>query len=104
MVAKVADVVSNHIWTLPDVFRQHYPAIANDIQATTLSCTTEPDELVWIDSPSGELTFKDAYFCGLSAQQAPGWARIIWRPFIPPARSIVTWRIMHNVIATDDNL
>jgi hypothetical protein len=46
MVAKVADVVSNHTWTLPDVFRQHYPAIANDIQATTLSCTQEQDELV----------------------------------------------------------
>jgi ribonuclease HI len=104
MTSKVADVVHNQAWTLPEVFRQNYPMIAADIQSTPLSCNAEPDDLVWIDSTSGELTFKDAYLCGLPTPMAAGWAKIIWRLFIPPARSLVTWRIMHNVIATDDNL
>jgi hypothetical protein len=102
--SKVADVVHNQAWTLPDVFGQNYPMISADIQSTPLSCNAEPDDLVWIDSPSGELTFKDAYLCGLPAPQPTGWAKLIWRLFIPPSWSLVTWRIMHNVIATDDNL
>ncbi|WJX41072.1 hypothetical protein P8452_28481 [Trifolium repens] len=104
MAAKVADVVNNQAWALPDDFRQNFPSIANDIQAMPISYAPEPDELVWNDSPSGELNFKNAYFCGLPALQTPGWAKIIWRLFIPPSRSLVMWRIMHNVIATDDNL
>jgi hypothetical protein len=103
-VAKVADVVHNQTWTLPGFFRQNYPTIASDIHSTPLSCTSELDDLVWINSSSGELTFKDAYFCGLPALQTPGWTKLIWRLFIPPSRSLVTWKIMHNVIATDDNL
>ncbi|WJX18948.1 hypothetical protein P8452_08695 [Trifolium repens] len=104
MAAKVADVVNNQAWALPDDFRQKFPNIANDIQAMPISYALEPDELVWNDSPSGELDFKNAYFCGLPALQTPGWAKIIWRLFIPPSRSLVMWRIMHNVIATDDNM
>jgi ribonuclease HI len=102
--AKVADVIHNQNWILPDVFKQTYPNIAADIQTTPLSYATEPDDLVWTDSLSGDMTFKAAYFCDLPPPQVTGWASIIWRPFIPPSRSLVAWRIMHNVIATDDNL
>lgn len=102
--AKVAEVINGHDWILPDLFKERYPNITSDIQAIPLSCTAELDELVWTNSPSGELMFKDAYFCGLQNSQTLGWTKIIWRPFIPPSRSLVTWRIMHNVIATYDNL
>jgi ribonuclease HI len=104
LVAKVADVVTNQNWTLPVDFCQAFPLITTDIQATPLPCTSERDELIWADSASGHLTFTNAYFCGLPPLQKSSWSKIIWRLFIPPARSLVAWRIMQDVLATDDNL
>ncbi|GAU12289.1 hypothetical protein TSUD_141970 [Trifolium subterraneum] len=104
MDVKVAEVVHNQVWALPDTFKQQFPTIACDIHAISLPSTPEPDNLVWKDSISGELTFKDAYSCDMQPPQCKGWTKLIWKLFIPPAKSLVIWRIMHNVIATDDNL
>ncbi|CAJ2644686.1 unnamed protein product [Trifolium pratense] len=102
--AKVAEVVHNQVWVLPEIFKQQFPIITCDIHALSLPSTPEPDELVWEDSISGELTFKLAYSCDMQPPQCIGWTKFIWKLFIPPSRSLVAWRIMHNVIATDDNL
>ncbi|CAJ2645397.1 unnamed protein product [Trifolium pratense] len=102
--AKVAEVVHNQVWALPEIFKQQFPIITCDIHALSLPSIPEPDELVWEDSISGELTFKLAYSCGMQPPQCLGWTKFIWKLFIPPSRSLVAWRIMHNVIATDDNL
>ncbi|WJX44855.1 hypothetical protein P8452_31786 [Trifolium repens] len=61
MAAKVADDVNNQAWTLSDDFRQHFPNIANDIQAMPISYAPEPDELVWNDSPSDDNLVKRGF-------------------------------------------
>ncbi|XP_045802493.1 uncharacterized protein LOC123896099 [Trifolium pratense] len=102
--AKVAEVVHNQVWALPEIFKQQFPIITCNIHALSLPSIPEPDELIWEDSISGELTFKLAYSCDMQPPQCIGWTKFIWKLFIPPSRSLVAWRIMHNVIATDDNL
>ncbi|MCH86122.1 ribonuclease H protein, partial [Trifolium medium] len=32
------------------------------------------------------------------------WAKVIWSPDIPPSKSLLVWRLMHNKVPTDDNL
>ncbi|PNX65865.1 ribonuclease H, partial [Trifolium pratense] len=32
------------------------------------------------------------------------WAKVIWNSTIPPSKSLLAWRLMHNKMPTDDNL
>ena len=32
------------------------------------------------------------------------WAKSIWSPEIPPSKSLVVWRLMHNKLPSDENL
>jgi hypothetical protein len=49
------------------------------------------------------MTFRDAYY-SMQVPRTKGLTKIIWRFFIPPARFLITWRLVHNIISTEDNL
>jgi hypothetical protein len=54
------------------------------------------DSLVWRDSDSGLLTLNDI--------PQPHWTKFVWSKDIPPSKSLVAWRLMHNKFPTDENL
>jgi len=62
------------------------------------------DSLVRNKTSYGDLSFKDAFLFKLPALQKIPWAKHIWSPEIPPSKSLLVWRIMHNRMPTDENL
>jgi len=50
------------------------------------------------------LTLKDAYEYKRHHPPKTLWAKSIWSKDIPPAKSLLAWRIMHDKVPTDDNL
>lgn len=34
----------------------------------------------------------------------PSWCRFIWKPYIPPSRSVHCWKVFHNRLPIDDKL
>jgi ribonuclease HI len=61
-------------------------------------------QLLWKHTPHGNMQLKEANYFKL--QQAPDlhWAKTIWSPDIPPAKSMLVWRLMHEKLPTDENL
>jgi hypothetical protein len=53
---------------------------------------------------SGILTLKDSYIFQSPPGQKIPWAKLIWSSSIPPSKSLLLWRILHNKIPTDDCL
>lgn len=47
----------------------------------------------WI-TPRGQWAMVKAYI----------WAKLLLNTYIPPSRSFITWRLIHNKLPTDDNL
>lgn len=61
-------------------------------------------QLVWQNSVSGELTLKDAYSYLNSPINSISWGKVIWNRSIPPSKSFVLWRPLHNQMPTDEHL
>jgi len=62
------------------------------------------DVLVCNGHTSGNLPFKEAYIFKSHISQKLSWAKTLWAPDIPPSRSFLAWRIMHDKLPTNDNL
>ena len=62
------------------------------------------DSLNWKHTQNGLLSFKDAFLFKSSKGQKIQWAKTIWSPDIPPSKSILIWRILHNRMPTNENL
>jgi hypothetical protein len=64
----------------------------------------ENDTLLWKHTDSGDLNFKQAYMFKNTQVQELHWAKQIWRIEIPPSKSLMVWRLMHDKMPTDENL
>lgn len=53
---------------------------------------------------SCSLSFKVASLHLKPLQNAVDWSKLIWSPSIPPSRSFVAWRLIHNRMPTNENL
>lgn len=47
---------------------------------------------------------KHELICSFHNAQKVRWGNLIWDPYIPPSRSFLFWRLLHNRVATDENL
>ena len=101
---KVADCIVDGNWCIPAYVVHRDPALASQIHKITLLVDDIPDRLCWSSANDGELTNKIAYRTLNGTGQSVPWAKLIWTPFIPPSRSFITWRLIHNKLPTDDNL
>ena len=62
------------------------------------------DILCWNSSGDGELTSKIAYNTITGTNPKVLWANLLWNSYIPPSRSFITWRLIHNKLPTNENL
>jgi hypothetical protein len=62
------------------------------------------DQLIWKHSKFGDLPLKEAYSFKLQQAQEYKWAKLIWNADVPPSKSILVWRLMHQKVPTDENL
>ncbi|CAJ2657082.1 unnamed protein product [Trifolium pratense] len=102
--AKVAQFIANDHWLIPHSITSSYPNLVSLLNSVTIPISKANDELRWIHSDSGVLSFKDAYLFHRSIGQHIPWAKIILCEDIPPSKSCLMWRIMHNRLPTDDLL
>lgn len=101
---KVADCIVKGNWCIPAYVVLKDPDLASQIHKLTLLVDDIPDKLCWSSAHDGELTNKIAYRTLNGTGQSVLWAKFIWTPYIPPSRSFITWRLIHNKLPTDDNL
>lgn len=102
--ATVADFIINGVWSIPQIVQMAFPAINSLVHKVTIPTDAVEDKLVWKNAANGELSLKDAYIFKAHCTQNIGWAKKIWSKDIPPSKSLLCWRLMHNRIPTDDNL
>jgi hypothetical protein len=100
----VEDIIVNGEWRIPHIVQQIAPFLASEIRGLTIPSVPIPDSYIWEESISGLMSFKDAYINRSSNSQPLPWCKLIWSPVVQPARTLVLWRVFHNIIATDDNL
>jgi len=102
--AKVCDFIHDFKWMIPQTVLNAFPNIVSYVHQITIPLQQKPDNLIWLNSSKGDLTFKDAYLHKAPPGQNIHWAKIIWSQDVPPSKSLTVWRIMHNKLPTDENL
>jgi hypothetical protein len=100
----VADCIEEGRWCLPNFIANRDAALASQIQKIILPVDDAPDKLCWTSSPDGELNSSIAYRTISGHNPKVPWAKLLWNSYIPPSRSFITWRLIHNKLPTDENL
>lgn len=101
--ASVADFISENKWNIPDIFYKKYTDLGNLLARITTPVFNEVNQLIWQTSSTRILSFKEAFLNFQPVQSHCSWS-LIWSLVIPPSKSFVAWRLLHNKIATDDQL
>jgi len=81
-----------------------FPILRQIVTQVTIPRVPKEDKLIWIGCSSGELTLKEAFKFKYGTGQNLQWAKEVWCTNIPPSKSLMTWRLIHNKLPTDDNL
>lgn len=103
--ASVADFIVNGTWSFPpDLKADHHALIADIEEKMVIPHYPVPDQPVRSLSDSGNLTFKDVFLYLKPSLNSVSWGKIIWKGCIPPSRSFLLWRILHDRLPTDDML
>ncbi|KAK9921034.1 hypothetical protein M0R45_029564 [Rubus argutus] len=101
---KVSIFISNGEWRIPNSFWSSYPAVAHAISSFPLPVDYVEDRVVWATDASGSLSSKAAYQFLSTSLPVNAWGRRIWHAAIQPRKSLVSWKVLHNRILTDDLL
>jgi len=94
----------NSIWHLPQSLLNSIPNLRHLVTQVTLPSEPKEDRLVWKHCASWVLSLKEAYMFKYGSSQNIPWEKQIWCANIPPSKSLMTWRLMHNKLPIDDNL
>jgi hypothetical protein len=102
--SKVSDFIFNGEWTIPVQLLQAFPALLSIVSQITIHVVPSNDKIMWQHTDDGDLKLKDAYLFKSQQVQELSWAKAIWSKDIPPSKSMLAWRIMHNKVPTNENL
>lgn len=86
------------------MLRLKFPSLVNEIEQVIIPICQIEDQMIWEHSDNGEMAFKDAFKFLHKPNQNLSWGKLIWSPFIPPSKSFILWRLLHNKMPTDDQL
>jgi len=104
LTTTVSDFIHNHHWNFPDFVFDTFPGLRQISMQVILPLHCKEDKLVWKSSTADDLTFKEAFLIKYGIGQNIHWAKAKWSPDIPPSKSFLAWRLMHNKVPTDENL
>jgi ribonuclease HI len=104
LTSRVSDYIINGQWHIPDYLSQLFPDLNCIVQQESIPLEPSVDTLIWCNSDDGSLTLKQAYLSKVHSWQDLTWAKCIWSADIPPSKSLLVWRLMHEKMPTDDNL
>ncbi|XP_058741922.1 uncharacterized protein LOC131614340 [Vicia villosa] len=80
------------------------PSLLETISSFSISDMEIDDSLAWKNVENGKLTIKIAYEMLANANNSGKWKSFPWDIDSAPSHSMVTWRLMHNKIPTDENM
>lgn len=100
----IKDFIINNSWCTPDSIQNQFPDIVAQIHKMKILIEACEDQLVWLKSVSGKLSFKEAYLFLNPSTNSNLWFKQFWSHCVPLSRSFLVWRILHEKIPTDDNL
>lgn len=94
----------NNEWSIPHVLSSKFPSLGEEIKTNLIPIYINEDQAVWNDADYDVLTFKEAFNFIKPDGQCTHWGRIIWSNNIPPSKSFLIWRLIHNKMPKDENL
>jgi hypothetical protein len=94
----------NGTWVFPDQLIQAYLNLYSITSQVIIPMEPDADSLLWKNTDDGDLSLKEAYLFKLQQVHDLPWANSIWSSDIPPSKSLLVWRIMHDKVPTDENL
>lgn len=100
----MSDFIENKNWSIPEEIASRFPVVCSEVQQTVIPLMPSSDQLVWQVSNSGDLSFKDAYSFLNPSNHPITWGKVIWSNCVPPSKSFLCWRLLHNKMPCDDNL
>lgn len=100
----VCDFILENRWNLPPHFSSAFPKIRSLVNNEIIPISPQNDELVWKETTNGQLSLKDTYIFKANSFQELHWAKSIWSLYIPPSKSLLVWRFMHDKILVDEKL
>ncbi|XP_057808794.1 uncharacterized protein LOC131023266 [Salvia miltiorrhiza] len=98
----IDDYFFDGVWHFTEDFIIHCSDIIVDI--LLLPFGEEEDQRFWKLSLSGEVSAALAFAANSHCFPKVCWGRWIWEKFIPERRSLLTWRIIHRRLTTQDLL
>ncbi|CAJ2652147.1 unnamed protein product [Trifolium pratense] len=101
---KVSEIILNQQWHIPSVLNLLFPNLRSMVQHIILPVEITSDQLCWNESPSGQIFMKQAYEFKRRRCTSKHWAKSIWCKDIPPSKSLLVWRLMHDKVPTDEKL
>jgi ribonuclease HI len=104
LTSTVSDYLSNGCWNIPSQLQLEFSNLLSLVNQATIPLEQCQDSLLWKHTDSGCLELKEAYSFKMPPLQDLFWARCVWSPDIPPSKSLMVWRLMHNKMPTDENL
>jgi ribonuclease HI len=104
LTSTVSDYIANGHWAIPPQMELEFLNLSSIVNQAIISLETCPDSLLWQHTDSGSLELKDAYNFKMPQLQDLFWAKYIWSSDIPPSKSFMVWRLMHEKMPTDENL
>lgn len=102
--ARVSDFIHGSSWSIPSPINQKFPELANILLKVHIPFFSETDHMIWTGSELGKLPFKEAFFHLNPPRSNLNWCKLIWNSSIPPSKSCIVWRLMHNKMSTYENL
>ncbi|WJX14219.1 hypothetical protein P8452_04514 [Trifolium repens] len=104
LTSTVSDYIANGHWAIPPQMELEFLNLSSLVNQAIIPLETCPDSLIWQHTDSGSLELKDAYNFKMPQLQDLFWTKYIWSSDIPPSKSLMVWRLMHEKMPTDENL
>ena len=104
LTATVSDFIVNGQWSFPISVLLSFPEVKHMVEQVTIPIEVSEDKLLWVKSNNENLSYKEAFLFKYGTSQNMNWAKTLWSPDIPPSKSLLVWRLMHNRVPTDENL
>jgi hypothetical protein len=101
---KVQDFIVDNQWYVPLEIQDEHPTLLPFLQTIIIPFEEKEDQIIWRHSSSGLLSLKDAYNFHRIPNHHCVCADLIWNIAIPPSKSLLIWRLIHNRLPTDENL
>lgn len=101
---KVSYYISNREWSFPQSIVRSFPSISNLLAKIHIPIEEKENACIWNLTEYGILTIKVAYKFKHVAAPILNWGKSIWNILIPPSRSLLFSRFLHQKISTDENL